>query len=161
MRPFLIILMSLLVLQACVKKTSSEVIPVIEFIDFTNAKKTTNGDTAVMVLSYDDGDGDLFLVRSTQDPNLIFTTYHYDATSKTFMGTYDAVTSDTIRYSTKILRPGGINYEGEHIRGNIYIPLTQFRASGQDRILKFTGFMVDNKGHKSNTFSSPSYTLDF
>lgn len=160
MRPFLIIF-SVLLLGACVKKTSSEVIPVIEFIDFANAKKTTNGDTAVMVLSYDDGDGDLFLVRSTQDPNLIFTTYHYDATSKTFKGTYDAVTLDTIRYSTKILRPGGLDYEGKHIRGNIYIPLTQFRASSQDKILKFTGFMVDNKGHKSNMFSSPAYTLDF
>jgi hypothetical protein len=160
MRVFLF-LIGLALLAACVKRTSSQVVPIVNFKELANVQKTTNGDTAVMVLDYEDGDGDLFLDKSTQDPNLIFTTYHYEAASGKFVGTFDLLTNDTIRYSTKILQPGGGIYKGKYIKGNIYVPLTQFRASKNDKILKFVGFMVDLAGHKSNTFVSPTYSLDF
>jgi hypothetical protein len=147
---------------SCVKRNNSNPVPVLEFHDFKDPHRAASGgDTAVMVIGYEDGDGDLFVDRSTQDPNFFFCTYYLDGTSNQFTVTIDPITNDTLRFSTKVYQPDNGYYKGKSIKGDIYIPLKEFRPSNKIKVIKFRGFMVDTKGHRSNDFSSPVYTLNF
>jgi hypothetical protein len=158
----LIFLLPFLLLAACVKQNNNNPVPVLEFRDFENPHKTATGsDTAVMVIGYEDGDGDLFVDRSTQAPNFFFTTLYQEPGSSTFTVTIDPITNDTLRFSTKIYQPDNGYYKGKSIKGEIYVPLKEFRPNNKVKVVKFFGYMADTKGHRSNTFVSPVYTLTF
>lgn len=150
---------------ACTKKPTKDPIPAIEWVDFRDAGRSqfTGSDTATIVLRYEDGDGDIFVNNFSDNANLIITPYHWDAALGRFVATFnpDPTFNDTIRQPHTIKHPDSEYYKNKAIRGEIFVPLTSFRENPNQRILKFTGFMVDMKGHKSNIFSSPSYTLNF
>ena len=160
MRAFLAIIVCV-VLVACAKQKTKDPIPKIEFIDFRDISKSkfTGADTATMVLSYEDGDGDIFVDNFNQGPNLVFTTYIWDAEKKQFSAHFDPMINDTVRYTTTVKQPDNGYYKGKSIRGEIHIPLSSFRDSKKQNVVKFSGFMTDMAGHKSNTFSSPTYTI--
>ena len=160
MRTFLIIV-GLVLAAACAKQKTKDPIPKIEFIDFRDISKSkfTGADTATMVLSYEDGDGDIFVDNFNQGPNLVFTTYIWDEEKKVFAGHYDQTINDTVRYTTTIKQPDNGYYKGKSIKGEIHIPLSSFRENKKQNIIKFTGFMTDMGGHKSNVFSSPTFTV--
>lgn len=163
MRYILIIFLCGLIAYSCVKSKTKDSTPVIEFKDFMHAQKSeaTGRDTAVFALGYEDGDGDIFLDNSDQGPNVIFTPYFYDTATGKFYTEMDIITKDTFRLPSKVLQPDNGYYKGKSIKGEIFIPLREYRISDNQKILKFKGFVIDVKGHKSNVVSSPVYTLNF
>ncbi len=148
---------------ACAKPKTKDPVPHIEFLDFIDPRKSvfTGSDTATMHLSYEDGDGDLFVNNYSDGPNMVFTTYYYNEKTKSFEAEFSPAINDTIRNSTTIKQPDNGYYKGKSIRGEIFVPLTSFRSDNTKKVLKFAGFIQDMAGNKSNTFSSPSYTLNF
>jgi hypothetical protein len=164
MRPLILfILPALVVFGFCAKPKTKNPVPVVEFLDLKDAgiSAFSKADTATMVLSYEDGDGDLFVDNFSEGPNLIFTTYIYDEVNNKFVAEINTQTLDTARYTNTIKQPDNGYYKGKSIRGEIYIPLGEFRQSRKSKKLKFVGFIIDKKQHKSNVFSSPVYTLNF
>ena len=164
MRAVIAIIAGFSLLLACAKQKTKDPIPKIGFVDFANPGTTaTGGDTATLILTYEDGDGDIFVDANSDRANLVFTPYHYDPTTKKFIAGHnpDPNYNDTIRHVYTVKQPDNGYYKGKSIRGEVYVPMTSFRENNKQRILKFSGFMVDMTGHKSNVFSSPSYTLDF
>jgi hypothetical protein len=161
---FLFCLFAVFVALSCAKPRTKDPVPKVEFLDFRNPgiSSFSKSDTAVLVLGYEDGDGDLFVDNNSEDNNLVFTTYRHDAATNTFIAeqtTYSPY--DTARYVSKIKQPDDGYYKGKSIRGEIHIPLNEFRQSRSTKVLKFVGFLVDQKKHKSNVFSSPVYSLNF
>lgn len=166
MRFILIIFLIGLIGFSCVKPNTTNPIPVIQYKDLTNLGKAYSGsqpprDTAVMVLGYEDGDGDLFADNTTQGPTFAIIPFYFNTTTNKFDITIDPITLDTQRITNTIKQPDNGYYKGKSIKGDIYIPLSQYRPNDNVKIIKFTGFMRDTKGHKSNVFASPIYTLNF
>jgi hypothetical protein len=163
MRFILLIFLVTLIGFSCAKPKTKNIVPAIEYKDLQHAQKSefTGQDTAVLVLSYEDGDGDLFVDLVTQGPNLIFTPYFFNSAKGRFDIEKDPITADTFRITSTIKQPDDGYYKGKSIKGEIYIPLREYRLNDQAKIIKFTGFMIDLKGHRSNTVSSPVYTLNF
>lgn len=148
---------------SCVKQQTKDPIPLIEFKDFLNPGKSpyTQRDTALIYITYQDGDGDLFTDTRNEGPNFIFTPYFYNTNTNQFYVEIDPITNDTFRITNTILQPDNGYYKGKSIKGEIFVPLNQFRKNDAVKILKFKGFMIDMKAHKSNVVSSPVYTLNF
>jgi hypothetical protein len=159
---FILIFLAALFTGSCVKQQTKDPVPHVEFVDFANAGKSTftNGDTATIILSYEDGDGDLFVENFSDGANLQITSYYFDELSGTFRAFYDLSIQDTVRYSNTIKQPDSY-YRNKYISGEIFIPMEQFRENDDIKVIRFTGFMIDRKKNKSNVFSSPVYTLNF
>ena len=163
MRFILIIFLSTLIGFSCVKPKTKDPTPIIEFRELYHVQKSefTGQDTAVMLLGYEDGDGDIFLDNSAQGPNVSFIPFFYNATTGKFDIEIDIQTNDTFRINSFILQPDNGYYKGKSIKGEIFIPMSQFRPNDQVKMIKFTGYVIDVKGHKSNIVASPVYTLNF
>ncbi|PBQ33247.1 hypothetical protein CNR22_16185 [Sphingobacteriaceae bacterium] len=138
-------------------------VPVIEYKDLLHAQKSefTGRDTAVLSLGYEDGDGDIFMDNNTQGPNVIFIPFFYNTATGKFDVDKDPITQDTFRITNTIVQPDNGYYKGKSIKGEIFIPLREFRINDAQKIIKFTGFVIDLKGHRSNSVASPVYTLNF
>lgn len=163
MRFLLLIFLLVALGYSCIKKKTKDPVPYIEFIDFLKAGKSvyTGSDTALIYITYEDGDGDLFTDKRSEGPNFIFTPYFYNSLTDKFYVEFDPITKDTFRITNTILQPDNGYYKGKSIKGEIFVPLNQYRPSDAVKILKFTGFMIDMQQHKSNVVSSPAYTLNF
>lgn len=118
------------------------------------------GDTALLVIGFEDGDGDLFRDKASE-ANLIMTVYTYDAIRKAFVIDSVKITNTEKGPSTgfTVVQPAGGYYKGKSVQGEIGLPLADFRSSGAVTILKFEVFMIDMKNHKTNVVTSPVYTL--
>jgi hypothetical protein len=143
---------------ACVKPKTKNPVPVIGFEEVTNLGKVYSAslgsrDTAVLVISYEDGDGDIFVDNSENDPNMVLSSLYYNTDSSKFL----LANAD----SKKIKQPDDGYYKGKSIKGKIFLPLSQYRTSDDVKIIKFELFMVDMKKNKSNVVTSPAYTLNF
>lgn len=144
---------------ACVKPASKNPVPTAEFIDFWAAKRAA-GDTATMVIGYEDGDGDLFVSSNTEGPTLVFTPYYFNAQTNS-LRPYVFPGGDTFLISQNVSQPADGYYKGRSIKGTITLPMTEFRPDNSYKILQFKGYLLDTKGHKSNVVTSPVYTLTF
>ncbi len=154
MMRFFIITTFLFVLVSCVKKPSTNPVPQLEYKNaYGFGLTSTGGDTAVVVVGYEDGDGNLFVDDYSQGPNLIMTTYYYNSDSAKFLK--DRSFSNTVK------QPDNGYYKGKSIKGDIYLPLREFRSNNTRKIIKFNIFMKDMKSNVANTVSSPVYTLNF
>ena len=110
-----------------------------------------NSDTALLVIGFTDGDGDLFRDSKNDGANLVYTTYAYDAATQEFKinGNPNPAT---------VVQPAEGYYKGKSIQGEIGIPLPDFRLNNV-KIIKLEVFMIDVQNHKTNVVSSPVYTL--
>lgn len=138
--------------SACVKKTPAEPVPTIAYKDF-QAWKVGNRDTAIMTISYVDSDGDLFRNSTDDGPNTVLKTFVFNVDSNKF------VKDQTISYA--ITQPGDGFYKGKSIKGDIIIPMSQFRPNPNVKEIKFELFMVDMAENKSNTVVTPQFSLTF
>jgi len=163
MRFILLIFLIGLLGFSCVKPRTKNPVPVIEYKEMYHMQKSelTGQDTAVMVIGYEDGDGDIFVDNTSQGPNLIFIPFFYNPATDKFEIERDPITLDTFRITNTIKQPDNGYYKGKSIKGEIYIPLREYRLNDQKKIIKFTGFVSDVKGHKSNIVASPVYTLNY
>jgi hypothetical protein len=155
MRHLVIIFLAALVTFSCVKRRSDRTTPELTYKGLENYGKSvyTNSDTAVLVMEYADGDGDLFVNNSTDDPNLVIISYNFLPDSNKFI--VGDISGKTLK------QPDNGYYKGKSIRGELYIPMKQFRLNDGIKMVKFEAFMVDMKKNKSNVIASPVYTLNF
>ena len=143
---------------SCVKKQSKDPVPVLEYIDFSMSK-SGGVDKGSLVLGYEDGDGDIFRDETTHLPNLIMKFYYYNSGTKNFTS-YLINNTDTFNIAKIITQPGD-GFKGKSIKGEIYIPMNEFRPADSIKIFKYVIFAVDEAGHNSNTLTTPQYTLSF
>lgn len=157
MRFILVTIISLFAFN-CVKKQSSDPLPVIEYKSFT---ASSNGvkDTALLVLGYADGDGDIFRDKTSDGPNIVSTIYIYNSSLHQFYPDTNLLTHDTTRYIQTITQPGD-GYKGKQVRGDVFWPMTEFRPYASAKIFYYKVFMVDMKNHKSNVVTTPTFTVN-
>lgn len=152
MRHLLLIFSLALAAASCVKKSPEDPIPVIDYKDF-QAWKNGNRDTAILTLTYNDYDGDLFRNTTSDGPNTVLKTFIFNVDSNKF------IKDQTLSYS--ITQPGDGFYKGKSIKGDIIIPMSQFRPNNQVKLMKFEVFMVDMSDNKSNVVATPQFSLTF
>jgi hypothetical protein len=155
------IIIFIFVLSACVKKASESPIPTLEYYNFVAWKVRVKTDTAVMVLKYEDGNGDIFLANNTQGPNVIGTFYYKNSATGKFTAIKDQITNDTARITQTIIQPKDASYKGKSIRGEIYLPMSPFRSGDSVKVFKYTFFVIDEAGNKSNLVTTPELTVSF
>ncbi|MBK9283832.1 MAG: hypothetical protein IPM51_05870 [Sphingobacteriaceae bacterium] len=160
-RIVIIIFSVIVVFSSCVKKPSKSPIPTLEFNDFQAWKVRTNIDTAVLILNYEDGDGDIFLDIATQGPNVIGTFYYLNSATGKFTAIKDNITNDTARITQTIIQPKDASYKNKSIRGEIYLPMSPFRSGDSVKTFKYTFFVTDVAGNKSNTITTPELKVTF
>lgn len=154
MRFVIIIFVVALVFANCAKPTSTDPVPHIEYVSAGDMYKTRAGnDTAIVTIYYEDGDGNLFVDDFSQGPNLIITTNYYNSDSARFI--IDKSFPNTVK------QPDNGYYKGKAIKGNVIVPLNEYRSNNTRKIINFSIFMIDLKGNKTNVVSSPNYTLNF
>jgi len=151
---------------SCVKKKVTNPVPAIEFKDFQAWKTSAGNDTAVLVISYEDGDGDIFRESNAKGPNLIGTFYYLNSATQQFTTIKDLITNDTARITQTVLQPSTLNpndanYKGKSVRGDMYLPWAPFRSGDSVKIFKYTVFVVDESGNKSNIITTPQFTINF
>lgn len=160
MRYLILILFFACIGFSCAPKQPSSPIPVIEYKDF-KAYKVNGSDTAVMIIGYADGDGDIFKDDNNKGPNFIGTFYYLNSATNKFTAIIDLITKDTARITQTILQPKDASYKGKSVQGEIFLPFNPFRSGDSVKTFKYTLFMVDGAGHKSNVITTPVYNITF
>ncbi|MEO6301762.1 MAG: hypothetical protein ABIP51_01190 [Bacteroidia bacterium] len=144
---------------ACVKRQTKDPVPAITYETFVSSK--TNGiDDGQMVLGYEDGDGDIFREETTHIPNLIMKFYYYNNGTHQFTGFFDTNINDTFNIAKIITQPGD-GFKGKSIKGEIYIPMAEFRPADSIKVFKYVIFALDESGNKSNIVTTPQFTVDY
>lgn len=113
--------------------------------------RATQSDTALMVIGFEDGDGDLFRDSQANGANLVYTIYSYDTATQQF-------TINGNPNPATVVQPANGYYKEKSVQGEIGLPLRGFRLNNVS-IIKFEVFMVDMAKNKSNVVTSPVYTL--
>ncbi|MBL7921293.1 MAG: hypothetical protein JNJ40_13325 [Bacteroidia bacterium] len=143
----------------CVKRPSKSPEPTLDYLDFTSSK--TNGvDNGQLILGYEDGDGDIFREEKAVVPNIIIKFYYYNSGTHQFTGFFDTNVNDTFAIAKIITQPGD-GFKGKSIKGEIYIPMTEFRPADSIKIFKYSVFAIDEAGHKSNIVTTPQFTVNY
>jgi len=138
---------------SCIKKTLTNPIPEIEFVDFKWLNNIQT-DSAILTLSYNDYDGDLFAYGTNSKDNIVVKTLAFNLDSNKF------IIDNSFSY--KINQPADGYYKDKSIQGNIYIPLGEFRSKevkAAKQKIKLEVFMIDMKANKSNVVSTPEYNF--
>lgn len=156
MHYLLILFVALFMGFSCVKPPSKDPIPSLEYKAVTNLGKSPNTqrDTAVLILRYEDGDGDIFVENGTSESNLFYMTKYFNADSNKFI-------IDGSAHAARLTIPENAPNDGKAIKGDIYLPLDQIRSGDNIKVIKFEAFIKDRASHISNTVSSPVFTLNF
>lgn len=157
-----ILFISLAIGISCAKPTSKNEIPYAEYKNFDAYKKTNGSDTAFLTISYEDGDGDLFVSDvTTEGPNVVFSQYIYNETTKKFQVFKNPFTNDTTPVFASVKQPADGYYKGKPTKGDITLPLGQFRPNDQTKIFYYRGYLMDTDGNQSNIVTTPTFSLNF
>lgn len=143
--------LGLLLYTACVKKKVYSQTPEIEYKNFY----AFQGDSADMVIGFNDGDGD---IGSETTRNLFITYYYLDTVTGKYTGYYNPTLNDTTRFTYTVKKPTD-SYTGKSISGEIAVTLQQYRHSKKVKKLKYTIYLVDEAGHKSNVATTPELNV--
>lgn len=144
---------------SCVKPKTKNPVPALEYVDFKtdfapNGKSIYTGqDTALLVFGYEDGDGNLFRDSRADLPNVVITPFYFYPDSNKF------VKGGIFSYT--LLQPDNGYYKGKSIKGQISVPLSQYRPDDLIKKLKFEIYMVDMSNNKSNVVNTPTISLNF
>lgn len=157
---YLVLIFSLALLSACVKRQSNDPVPIIEFQDF-QFYKLNGSDKGSITIGYQDGDGDIFVGTSSIKKNVLIITYHYDAVKGDFFPDSTTVggTKIVISYLTAVKQPGD-GYKGKAVKGTMTFPYDEYRLNGNVKIIRHTVIVEDEAGNKSKPVTSPVYTLN-
>ena len=137
-------------LYSCVKKKTYSQSPQVEFKDFI----LFAGDSADMVISFSDGDGDIGKVAGDSTQNLWMNYYYKDTLTGKYRAYYDHTNNDSLRTGYIIRKPSD-NYEGKPISGEVAVRIGKYRHSVKIKAIKYVIYMYDNQGNKSNVLTTP------
>ncbi len=156
---FLVGIFLVVFFTSCVKKQSSNPVPVIEFNNF-DYYKLNGSDKGSITINYEDGDGDIFVGEYNTKSNVVITTYHFDAASGNFYPDSVTVggTKILVSYAVSVKQPAE-GYKGKALKGTMTFPYNEYRLNGSVKIIKHTIIVEDEAGNKSNLITSPVYTL--
>lgn len=146
----LLLLILTVIYSACVKKKTYSKNPEIAFKAFYPYK----GDTADLVLTFNDGDGDIGKEQEDQTKNMFLTPYFFDPLIGKFRANYSNSNNDTVRVSYTIRKPKD-EYSGKPISGEVSVRINEYRADTTQKRLKYVVYIVDNASHKSNVLTTP------
>ncbi|MBL7931589.1 MAG: hypothetical protein JNL60_06800 [Bacteroidia bacterium] len=153
---------------SCVKPALKEEIPVAEYKDFEVFNTSDGEGDAILTIGYEDGDGDLFIKDvQNEGPNVVFSIYIYDETTKKFKvfikpNTIPGVNIvDSSFISVSVKEPADGYYKGKSIKGDIKLPLNQFRPNPEAKIFYYRGYLMDTDWNMSNIVTTPTFTVDF
>lgn len=119
-------------------------------------------DNATLTIGYEDGDGDIFRDKTLNGPNVIGTFYYLNSGTKTFMPIFpDPITLDTFRITQTVIQPKDGDYKGKSVQGTIFLPWAPFRSGDSVKVFKYTLFVQDESGHRSNVITTPVFTVNF
>lgn len=141
----------LLFLNSCVKKTSYPTVPEIEFKDFY----IFDGDSGAIEIKFTDGDGDIGVEDGDSTRNLYYTYYYLDSITNQYTGFYSADLNDTLRIGYTLKKPKDAEYQGKAISGEINVRMMQYRHSKKIKKLKYTVYLIDKAGNRSNVLTTP------
>jgi hypothetical protein len=137
-------------IYSCVKKKTYSQSPEIGFKDFI----PFTGDSADMVISFSDGDGDIGREAGDSAKNLWMNYYYKDTLTGKYRLYYDASSNDSLRTGYIIRKPTD-NYEGKPISGEVAVRISKFRHSKKIKNFKYVIYMIDNGGNRSNVVTTP------
>jgi hypothetical protein len=140
-----------LVYSACVKKKVYPQEPQIDYKDF----HVIAADSAQLTITFSDGDGD---IGSDGTQNMFINYYYKDSITGKYTGYYNPTINDTVRFNYTIKKPAD-SYQGKSISGEISVVIKEFRHSKKAKNLKYTIYIKDEAGHKSNLLSTPELTV--
>jgi hypothetical protein len=132
------------------------VFPAVPALTFKEFQQPTNSDSLRVVFSFTDGDGDIGLLPTDADSNMVITVYAQD-TSGAFkvMDNVNTPQADSLYYPYRIphLTPGQAGLEGD-----IYITIEHKSFIGRDT-LQFNAFLLDNSHNRSNYVRTETVVL--
>ena len=138
--------------NACVKKKTYSDIPEIGFKYFTPFAN----DSAVLDITYSDGNGDIFKNDGDTAYNVFMHYYYKDTVSLKYVR-YDSIyTVIPPLYYT--MRKPKDSYDGKPISGDVAFQINKFRPSHILKAFKYSKYVIyiiDNAGHKSNVLTTP------
>lgn len=145
-----VILALTMIYFSCVKKKSYSKNPEIEFKDFY----PYSGDTADLLITFSDGDGDIGKEQEDATKNLFITYNYFDTITGKFHAYYQPLLLDTVRMNYTIRKPNG-EYAGKPISGEIAVRINEYRPSKKHKRIKYIMYLVDNAGNSSNILTTP------
>lgn len=160
MRYLFIVFLIVVSIAACKRRPTKNPTPALEFKNFS-AYQVAGRDTAILTIGYEDGDGDIFSDNNASHHNLFITPYFYNEFSNKYESVLDPITQDTFRISYIVRQPDNGYYKGKSIKGEVIVPMAEFRQDSTQKNLRYNIWMVDMSGKKSNVVASPGYTLTF
>lgn len=153
----------LLLFASCIKTRDISPIPAIEFKDFI---KSSNLDSAQLIIGFKDGDGNIGLKQS--DTTGIYSKnnfYHYNIYMRYFYkkadGTFEQFvlpSGDTLEYKYRIpdITPEG---QDKTLDGEMEITLFSPYYYPGHTVVRFDVFIIDQEQNKSNVISTPEINV--
>lgn len=135
---------------SCVKKTTYLLTPEIAFKSFTYFPNTN--DSAMMVITYKDGDGDIGKETGDSTKNLYMNYYYKDTITQKYVAYYSTAT-DSLKTGYTIRKPD-VSYKGKPISGEVAVGISKCRHSKKYKLIKYVIYMFDNAGNKSNVITT-------
>ncbi len=143
----------LLLFFNCAKKPKYSKTPQISFKSFY----TLSQDSAVLTINFSDGDGNIG-GGPAQDGNFFVTYYFWDKDSSK----YDVFSDATFFQDTIDVRsfPSPSDaYKNKPISGEIALLMSPYRKDNTIKKFKYTCYIKDNAGNKSNLVQTPEFNV--
>ena len=163
-RPYLIIIIFIILFISCTKKEEFPIEPEIEYISFLKIYNPHQEifDRGVLKISFQDGDGDIGLyddeTEAPYDYNFIISYFELQngVPVEVIPSWYNPAT-DSIEYLTfnariPILTPAGAN---KSIKGDIEDTLFIYNYASTFDTIMFKAYIMDRALHESNEISTP------
>lgn len=162
----LILFIAVAGLLSCVKRTTTNPVPTINFASFVPLDENI----AYMTINYTDGDGDIFAEKDASDYNF-FAWFYYKETDGSFKPALWPLVivrpplPDTTIYQNRPLtytvkRPSELSKD-QPIKGQITITMTGWRSDSKYKNFKYKIHMVDQKGNKTTEIETPELVSPF
>lgn len=149
---FYFIVTGLIVFSGCKPEPVFPVEPVLTFKEYI---QNESSDSLQVVFYFTDGDGDVGVIPTATDSNLVLTLYVPDV-SGNFIPQDNITTPapDSIYYNYRIPQ---LTRSQKGVEGDIY--LTVNKAFIPRDTIRFNAFMLDQSQHRSATVQTPSVIL--
>jgi hypothetical protein len=149
MRLFIFISFLLLIFSQCAKKPNYSKIPQIEYKSFYRI----SNDSANLTIKFFDGDGDIG--GGPNGEGNFFIVYYFWNTSTNKYEVFKNTTFYQDSIDTRTFPAPSNTYKNSPISGEVSILMSPYRADDSIKKFKYSIFIKDNAGNKSNLIQTP------